>query len=67
MPYNTPAPDFALLAAFDARQWAGVDVVRYNATDISLPSYATGSGVYEDGLFFLNGRGGADPTGVANA
>jgi hypothetical protein len=67
MPYNTPAPDFALLAAFDARQWAGVDVVRYNATDISLPSYATGSGVYEDGLFFLNGRGVADPTGVTNA
>ena len=67
MPYNTPAPNFALLAAFDARQWAGVDVVRYNSTDISLPSYATGSGVYEDGLFFLNGRGVADPSGVTNA
>lgn len=67
MPYNTPAPNFALLAAFDARQWAGVDVVRYNSIDISLPSYATGSGVYEDGLFFLNGRGVADPSGVSNA
>ena len=62
MPYNTPAPDFALLAAFDAREWAGVDVVRYNATNISLPAYATGAGVYEDGLFFLNGRGVGDNT-----
>jgi hypothetical protein len=62
MPYNTPAPNFGLLAAFDARQWAGVDVVRYNATDVSLPSYATGGGVYEDGLFFLNGRGVGDTT-----
>ena len=60
MPYNTPAPDFALLAAFDARAWAGVDVVSYNATNISLPSYAVGSGVYEDGLYFLNGRGVGD-------
>ena len=42
MPYNTNATNFGLLAAFDARQWAGVDVVRYNATDVSLPSYATG-------------------------
>ena len=62
MPYNTHAPNFGLLAAFDARQWAGVDVVRYNATDVSLPSYATGGGVYEDGLFFLNGRGVGDTT-----
>jgi hypothetical protein len=60
MPYNTPAPDFALLAAFDAGAWAGVDVVSYNAANISLPSYAVGSGVYEDGLYFLNGRGVGD-------
>ena len=62
MPYNTPAPNFALLAAFDARDWAGVDVVTYAGVNVSLPSYATGAGVYEDGLYFLNGRGVGDTT-----
>ena len=62
MPYNTPAPNFALLAAFDARDWAGVDVVTYAGTNVSIPSYATGAGVYEDGLYFLNGRGVGDTT-----
>ena len=66
MPYNTPAPDFALLSSFNARPWLGVDVVSYNAVNISLPSYTTGQGVYEDGLYFLNGRGVGD-TAPGNA
>ena len=60
MPYNTPAPNFALISAFDAREWEGVNVCAYNGVDVSIPSYSTGSGVYEDGLFFLNGRGVGD-------
>ena len=66
MPYNTPAPDFALLSSFNARPWLGDDVVNYNATNISLPSYTTGQGVYEDNMFFLNGRGVGD-TAPGNA
>lgn len=62
MPYNTPAPDFALIAAFDAREWSSVDVLAYGGTDVSIPTYSTGSGVYEDGLYFLNGRGVGDTT-----
>ena len=62
MPYNTPAPDFALLSSFNARPWLGVDVVSYGGSNISLPSYTTGQGVYEDGLYFLNGRGVGDTT-----
>lgn len=62
MPYNTPAPDFALIASFDAREWSGVDVLAYDGTDVSIPTYSTGSGVYEDGLYFLNGRGVGDTT-----
>ncbi len=62
MPYNTPAPNFALISAFDAREWEGVNVCAYNGVDVSIPSYSTGSGVYEDGLFFLNGRGVGDTT-----
>lgn len=60
MPYNTPAPDFALLAAFDARPWSGVDVVSYNGVDITMPTFAAGQGVYEDAIYFLNGRGVGD-------
>ena len=62
MPYNTPAPDFALIASFDAREWSGVDVLAYDGTDVSIPAYSAGSGVYEDGLYFLNGRGVGDTT-----
>jgi hypothetical protein len=62
MPYNTPAPDFALIASFDAREWSGVDVLAYDGIDVSIPTYSTGSGVYEDGLYFLNGRGVGDTT-----
>jgi hypothetical protein len=62
MPYNTPAPDFALIASFDAREWSSVDVLAYDGTDVSIPTYSTGSGVYEDGLYFLNGRGVGDTT-----
>ena len=62
MPYNTPAPDFALLAAFDARPWSAVDVVSYNGVNITMPTFSAGEGVYEDGVYFLNGRGVGDNT-----
>lgn len=57
MPHNDTAPTIGLLTAFDARSWAGDTVATHGGTNITLPSYAAGSGVYEDALFFLNGRG----------
>lgn len=57
MPHNDTAPTFALLTAFDARTWSGVTVATHDSTNITLPTYGTGEGVYEDALFFLNGRG----------
>ena len=57
MPLNQPAPNFALLGAFDARQWSGADVIEYDGETITLPTYGLGEGVYEDALFFLHGRG----------
>lgn len=60
MPYNTPAPNFALLSAFNAREWSSVDVVSYNGVNITMPTYAIGEGIYEDAVYFLNGRGVGD-------
>ena len=57
MPYNVYAPNFALLASFDARPWSGVDVISYASQTVTLPEYGLGEGVYEDALHFLNGRG----------
>ena len=57
MPSSSPAPDFALLSAFDARTWSTVNVFRRGSNTVSLPTFATGDGVYEDAVSFLNGRG----------
>lgn len=59
MPINNPAPDFALLSGFNARSWSGVNVFDRGSDSISLPSYDSSSGVYDDVLSFLNGRGSA--------
>lgn len=62
MPNLVTAPNFALLASFDARQWSNTHVINYNSVSVSLPTYYTAQGIYEDGLFFLNGRGIGDTT-----
>jgi hypothetical protein len=59
MPINNPAPDFALLSGFNARTWSSVNVFDRGSDSISLPSYDSSSGVYDDVLSFLNGRGSA--------
>lgn len=63
MPGNNNYPIPALLSTFDARQWSGLNVYDRGATSISLSTFGTDEGVYEDVLSFLNGRGsnaGAD-------
>jgi len=58
MPLNNPAPQFGLLTAWDMTGQSGVTVFsRSGGSSVSLPTYASGQGLYEDTLFFLNGRG----------
>ena len=56
MPLNNPAPNFALLASFDMRGQSEQTVFTRNGNAVALPTYASDSGVFEDVLFFLNGR-----------
>lgn len=56
MPLNNPAPNFALLASFDMRGQSAQTVFTRNSNPVNLPTYASDSGVFEDVLFFLNGR-----------
>jgi len=56
MPLNNPAPNFALLASFDMRGQSGQTVFTRNGNAVALPTYASDSGVFEDVIFFLNGR-----------
>ena len=57
MPLNNPSPNFALLSAFNARTWSGVNVFDRGSNNISLPTFGLGEGIYEDAISFLNGRG----------
>ena len=58
MPLNNPAPQFGLLTSFDMAGQSGVTVFsRSGGSSVALPTYASGEGLYEDVLFFLNGRG----------
>lgn len=59
MPIYDPSPNFALIAAFDARQWSGANLFSQLAQTVTMPTFAAGEGVYEDALFFLNGRSSA--------
>ena len=57
MPLNNPAPQFGLLTAYDLRDLSATELfTRSGGSAVSLPTFTTGQGVYEDGLFFLNGR-----------
>ena len=56
MPLNNPSPSFALLTAWDMRGLSGNAIFTRGSTTVSLPTYSTGEGVYEDVLFFLNNR-----------
>ena len=56
MPLNEPAPNFALLSSFDIRDLSGVNAfVRGGSYTVTLPTFSSDD-VYEDVLFFLNGR-----------
>ena len=57
MPLNNPSPNFALLSSFNARTWSDVNVYDRGSNNITLPTFAIGEGIYEDGVSFLNGRG----------
>lgn len=56
MPLNQVAPDFALLSSLDMRTYDSVEIFQRNGSPVNMPSFSTGSGIYEDLLFFLNGR-----------
>jgi hypothetical protein len=58
MPLNNPAPQFGLLSAWDMRGLSGDQLfTRSGGGAVSMPTFSTGQGIYEDVLFFLNGRG----------
>mgnify|MGYP007012439394 CR=1 FL=1 len=58
MPLNNPAPNFGLLTSWDVRGYSGTQLfTRSGGGAVSLPTYSAGEGVYDDVLFFLNGRG----------
>ena len=57
MPLNNPSPNFALLSAFNARTWSGVNVFNRSSNNVTLPTFGTGEGIYDDAISFLNGRG----------
>ena len=67
MPLNNPAPNFALLTAYDLRDFSGVQIfTRSGGAAVSMPTFTADQGVYEDALFFLNGRAiDSDMTGTA--
>ena len=57
MPLNNPAPRFGLLTAYDMRDHSGQEIfTRSGGSAVSLPTFSSGQGVYEDAIFFLNGR-----------
>jgi|13_taG_2_1085334.scaffolds.fasta_scaffold00126_15 hypothetical protein len=57
MPFENTAPLFGLLSAFDARPFSGVELFsRSGGSAVSMQTFNQGEGVYEDLLFFLNGR-----------
>ena len=56
MPLNNPAPNFGLLTAYDMRTYSGVTVFTRGSTSVTMPTFASGAGVYDDAILFLNGR-----------
>ena len=68
MAFNNPAPNFALSCSFNAREWASVPIYLRGISTITLPAFNSdaSSGIYEDAITFLNGRGSyfiGTPTG----
>ena len=57
MPLNNPSPNFALLSGFNARTWSNVNVFDRGSNNVTLPTFTTGQGLYDDVISFLNGRG----------
>lgn len=57
MPYNIISPNFGLLSSFDATQWSNTLLFRRGVDTVSLPTFSTNQGVYDDIITFLNGRG----------
>ena len=54
---DSPIPAFGV--EFDARAWTNTAVISLDggSTDVSLPDYGTGEGVYDDPVAFLLGHG----------
>jgi hypothetical protein len=56
MPSNDKAPNFALMADFDATPYSGADLFTHGSTTVAMPTFTQGAGFYDDALIFLNGR-----------
>ena len=56
MPMDQVAPSFALLAELDMRNYSGVEIFTRGAASVTMPTFTGNDGIYEDLLFFLNGR-----------
>lgn len=70
MPLNNPSPNFSLLSSFNARTWSNTNVFDRGSNNITLPTFNTGEGIFEDVISFLNGRGsdsGFSATDLLNA
>ena len=70
MPFNNPAPNFALSCSFNAREWAGISPFDRGSTPITaFPSFSASasSGIYEDAITFLNGRGSIQGISASNS
>ena len=58
MPLNNPAPQCGLLTSFDMTGQSGITIFsRSGGQNVVMPTFTSGQGLYEDVLFFLNGRG----------
>lgn len=60
MPDSRRSPRFALASQFDARPWSGASLFERGAGDpdpVVMPVMASGGGIYNDALHFLNGNG----------
>jgi len=56
MPFQNTAPNFGLLTSYDMRAYSGVTAFVRGSTSVTMPTFSSGAGVYEDAIFFLNGR-----------
>ena len=66
MPLNNPAPRFGLLTAYDVRDLSATKIFTRGSTAVSMPTFTTGQGVYEDAIHLLNARSSKQSNSATN-